>query len=263
MSVESIRLIIFILVFLLCACWEWQKPRRPLTDTKLSRWINNLTLVSLNSLLLVLLAPAIAINTAIYSQQSSIGLLHHLNWGVWPEILLTIFCLDLVIYLQHLLFHRVPFLWRLHRMHHADLDIDVTTGTRFHPLEILISMVIKVAAILLLGAPIVAVILFEVLLNASAMFNHSNGKLPSWLDKQLRKLVVTPDMHRVHHSVLKAETHSNFGFFLSIWDKAFKTYIPQPKEGHNNMTIGLDEFRDPKEKRLDYLLTQPFRDSKD
>jgi sterol desaturase/sphingolipid hydroxylase (fatty acid hydroxylase superfamily) len=167
--------------------------------------------------------------------------------------------LDLVIYVQHVVFHKVPVLWRLHRMHHADLDIDVTTGVRFHPLEIVISLLIKIAVILALGIPVVAVILFEVVLNVTSMFNHSNVSMPAWLDRVLRFIVVTPDMHRVHHSILRRETDSNFGFNLPWWDRLFGTYRAQPEAGHAGMTIGIPAFRDPAELRIDRLLTQPFR----
>jgi sterol desaturase/sphingolipid hydroxylase (fatty acid hydroxylase superfamily) len=167
--------------------------------------------------------------------------------------------LDLVIYLQHVMFHAVPTLWRLHRMHHADLDFDVTTGSRFHPIEIILSMVIKLTVIAALGAPALAVLIFEVLLNATAMFNHGNLRLPLWLDRWIRVLVVTPDMHRVHHSVVVRETNSNFGFNLSVWDRMFGTYRDQPEAGHDGMTIGVETIRDPAEQRLDRMLTQPFR----
>ena len=167
--------------------------------------------------------------------------------------------LDLVIYLQHVLFHAVPALWRLHRMHHADLEFDVTTGTRFHPIEIVLSMLIKLTVIGALGAPALSVLIFEVLLNATAMFNHSNVQLPAPVDCILRWLVVTPDMHRVHHSVVVRETNSNFGFNLPWWDRLFGTYRAQPEAGHEGMTIGVKEIRDPAEQRLDRMLTQPFR----
>jgi len=167
--------------------------------------------------------------------------------------------LDAIIYFQHRLFHAVPALWRLHRMHHADLDFDVTTALRFHPVEILLSMVIKLAAVVALGAPPVAVLLFEVLLNASAMFNHANLRLPRWLDAPLRLVLVTPDMHRVHHSAIRVETDSNYGFSLACWDRLFGTYRAEPAAGHDGMTIGLERFREAEELRLDRMLTQPLR----
>jgi sterol desaturase/sphingolipid hydroxylase (fatty acid hydroxylase superfamily) len=173
--------------------------------------------------------------------------------------LLGFLALDLAIYAQHVAFHKAPLLWRLHRMHHADPDFDVTTGVRFHPFEILISMLIKIAVVIALGIPPVAVIAFEVVLNATSMFNHGNVAMPSWLDRALRAIVVTPDMHRVHHSVDARETDSNFGFNLSWWDRLFRTYRAAPQAGHAGMTIGLPTFRDRAELRLDRLLTQPFR----
>jgi sterol desaturase/sphingolipid hydroxylase (fatty acid hydroxylase superfamily) len=168
--------------------------------------------------------------------------------------------LDLAIYLQHVLFHAVPALWRLHRMHHTDLEFDVTTGARFHPLEIVLSMVIKIVVVGALGAPAVAVMIFEVLLNATSMFNHGNVRIVGWLDTALRTVVVTPDMHRVHHSVVPRETNSNFGFSLSWWDRLFSTYRAEPTAGHQEMIIGIEQFRDPIELRIDRMLVQPFRD---
>jgi sterol desaturase/sphingolipid hydroxylase (fatty acid hydroxylase superfamily) len=187
-------------------------------------------------------------------------LLHALALPPWANVPLAVMALDLAIYLQHVLFHAVPALWRLHRMHHADLEIDVTTGARFHPIEILLSMGIKLGVIAALGTPAVAVLLFEVLLNATSMFNHSNVAMPAWLDRVLRWIVVTPDMHRVHHSIVVRETNSNFGFNLPWWDRLFGTYRDQPAAGHDGMTIGIEQFRDPVEQRLDRMLTQPFRD---
>lgn len=190
------------------------------------------------------------------------------GWGVfnvvalptWVELVLVVLLLDLAIYLQHRVFHYVPVLWRLHRMHHADLDVDVTTGARFHPIEILLSLGIKFVVVVSLGASPVAVLIFEILLNATSMFNHSNVRLPGSLEPVLRALVVTPDMHRVHHSILRRETDSNFGFNFPWWDRLFGTYRPQPEAGHDAMTLGIEQFRDSKEQRLDRMLTQPFRD---
>jgi sterol desaturase/sphingolipid hydroxylase (fatty acid hydroxylase superfamily) len=179
---------------------------------------------------------------------------------VWASVLVAVMALDLAIYLQHVLFHAVPALWRLHRMHHADQEIDVTTGARFHPIEILLSMGIKLGVVAALGAPAAAVLIFEVLLNATAMFNHSNVRMPTWLDRGLRWVVVTPDMHRVHHSIVARETNSNFGFNLPWWDRLFGTYRGQPAAGHDAMIVGIEQFREPAEQRLDRMLTQPFRD---
>jgi sterol desaturase/sphingolipid hydroxylase (fatty acid hydroxylase superfamily) len=188
------------------------------------------------------------------------GLLPALNVPPWLAVVIAVVVLDLAIYLQHVLFHAVPVQWRLHRMHHADLEIDVTTGTRFHPIEILLSMAIKLGVVAALGAPAAAVLVFEVLLNATSMFNHGNVRLTQRLDAMLRWLVVTPDMHRVHHSILPHETNSNFGFNLPWWDRVFGTYRAQPQAGHQGMTIGIEQFRDPRELRLDRMLVQPFRD---
>ncbi|WP_114764412.1 sterol desaturase family protein [Vibrio rhodolitus] len=256
---DMIRLSFFISVLVLCAIWEWVTPRKTLTQSKLTRWINNLGLVGFNSFCLTLLMPYLAIESAIWANNHHIGLF---NWMQLPsaiEVLLAVLLLDLAIYAQHLVFHRVPWLWRLHRMHHADQDIDVTTGARFHPIEILLSMWIKIAVVVSLGISPLAVLVFEIILNASAMFNHSNAKLPLKLDDKLRKFVVTPDMHRVHHSVIPQETHSNFGFFLSIWDRMFATYRAQPQLGHDKVQIGLPLFRQHREQWLDKMLSQPFR----
>lgn len=256
---DSIRLAIFGAVLVICAIWEWAVPRKQRTRTRLLRWTNNLGLVGLNSVILALTMPLLAIEAAVLSQNNQIGLLHHLRVSSWITVPLSVVLLDAVIYAQHRIFHRVPILWRLHRMHHADRDIDVTTGARFHPIEIILSMWIKIAVVLALGVSPLAVLLFEIILNASAMFNHSNAKLPLAADKRLRTVIVTPDFHRVHHSIIAKETHSNFGFFLSVWDRWFGTYRPQPELGHDKVVIGLPEFAAPEEQRLDKLLTQPFR----
>ncbi|ENM5787157.1 sterol desaturase [Vibrio metoecus] len=259
-SVEHIRLGIFFAVLVICALWESNYPRKTRSQSKLVRWLNNLGLVSFNSFLLSVLMPFLAFSAAQWAQAHQFGLLYWLETPSTLALVISVVLLDAVIYWQHLLFHRIPLLWRLHRMHHADQDIDVTTGSRFHPLEILISAWIKIGAVTLLGVSPIAVVVFEVVLNASAMFNHSNAKLPYKADQWLRLLVVTPDMHRVHHSVLVHETHSNFGFFLSIWDRLFRTYIAQPEMGHERMKIGLPLFRQAREQWLDKMLTQPFRD---
>lgn len=256
---DVLRLTCFVVILLLCAVWETRAPRKALTQNRWFRWTNNLGLVGLNGLTMALLSPIAAVEAALFASRSGFGLF---NWYELPVPLVVIGCvvlLDLTIYFQHLVFHRVPILWRLHRMHHSDQDIDVTTGARFHPVEIWLSIWVKVAVVALLGAPVIAVVAFEIILNGSAMFNHSNAKLPLSMDKVLRKLIVTPDMHRVHHSVIVRETHSNFGFFLSIWDRIFSTYRAQPEKGHHEVEIGIDKFRLPDEQRLDKMLTQPFR----
>lgn len=257
---DSIRLFFFILVLCLCGIWEWRSPRKILTQSKWYRWMNNLGLIAFNSLCLTLLMPVLAYQAAVWAQSSQFGLFNVVtDLPLIPLTIISIIVMDLAIYVQHLVFHRVPLLWRLHRMHHADQDIDVTTGTRFHPIEILLSMWIKVTLIVLLGIPPIAVVIFEIILNASAMFNHSNAYLPLKLDRVLRKLIVTPDMHRVHHSMIAKETHSNFGFFLSIWDLRFGTYRDQPKFGHDDVKIGIPLFQSRQEQRIDKMLTQPFR----
>ena len=257
---DMIRLSFFFSVLVVCALWEWVAPRKALTQSKIKRWCNNLSLVGFNSLIIAICIPILAFEAAEIAQWQRLGLFNHLNLPIWFELLLSIVLLDFAIYFQHLLFHRIPILWRLHRMHHSDQDIDVTTGARFHPIEIVLSMLIKVAVVILLGVSPIAVVLFEITLNASAMFNHSNAKLSLGIDAWLRKLIVTPDMHRVHHSVIVKETHSNFGFFLSIWDRWFGTYIAQPSLGHNNMKIGIPKFQKPEEQRIDKMLSQPFRE---
>jgi len=241
----SIRLGFFFGVFLAVAAWEQLAPRRAPTVSRFVRWSNNLGLVALNSLVLRLLFPAAAAGLALLAQQRGWGALNIYQAPFPLATVLAIVTLDLVIYLQHVMFHAVPILWRLHRVHHADLDYDVTTGTRFHTIEIIISMLIKFATILVLGPPLLAVVIFEVLLNATAMFNHGNIRLPGKLDRILRLIVVTPDMHRVHHSVESDEANSNFGFSLPWWDRLFGTYRAQPRAGHRGMTIGIHQFREP------------------
>jgi len=240
---QTIRLSFFIGVFIVMAIWEIRRPRRALTQNKLHRWFNNIGLVICNTLLLRFIFPAAAVGMAFFAEQHGWGLFNVLSWPSWVIIPLTIIAFDFIIYLQHFLFHAVPVLWRLHRVHHADMDFDVTTGARFHPIEIILSMVIKYAAIVALGAPVVAVILFEIILSSMAMFNHSNIKLPSVIDRRLRFILVTPDMHRVHHSINTHEANSNFGFSLAIWDRYLGTYRAQPESGHEKMLLGIDYFQ--------------------
>jgi sterol desaturase/sphingolipid hydroxylase (fatty acid hydroxylase superfamily) len=254
-----IRLGAFLLFFCAFALWELLAPRRELSVGRTRRWPGNLGILLADILTVRVLVPTAAVGASLYAAGNGIGLIHYLNLRLSVAALIGFLALDLVIYTQHVVFHKVPWLWRLHRMHHADLDIDVTTGVRFHPLEILISLFIKIAVILALGIPVVAVILFEVVLNVTSMFNHSNVAMPAWLDRVLRLIVVTPDMHRVHHSVLRRETDSSFGFNLPWWDRLFGTYRAQPEAGHLGMTIGIPMFRDAGESRIDRLLTQPFR----
>jgi len=241
------------------AVWEVFAPRRKRSQSRLTRWPSNIAISFLNTALLRLLIPTAAVALALTAEERSWGLLYQVNLPFWAQMIAAVLILDFVIYLQHVMFHAVPLLWRFHRMHHADLDIDVTTGARFHPVEIILSMVIKLAAVAALGAPAVAVVVFEVVLNATSMFNHSNVRLPLSLDRVLRLFIVTPDMHRVHHSIIPNETNSNFGFNVPWWDRICGTYIAQPGEGHDGMTIGIEQFREPRELWLDRMLTQPVR----
>ncbi|MBV1931273.1 MAG: sterol desaturase family protein [Porticoccaceae bacterium] len=243
------------------ACWELLAPRRNQNIPRRVRWPNNIGLVAFNTLLLRVVMPMSAVGLAQAAQSQDWGLLHHLPLPTWLALLLGIIVLDLAIYLQHIMFHAVPGLWRLHRMHHADLEFDVTTGSRFHPLEIILSMLIKLLVIAALGPSAVAVLIFEIILNAVALFNHANAKLPLIIDRALRKLIVTPDMHRVHHSISPHEANSNFGFNLSLWDRYLGTYRAQPENGHDGMTIGIDQFRSTRDLGLDRMLIQPFKDS--
>ena len=255
----AIRLGFFFGMLTAMAGWEVLAPRRVLTTSKPGRWTNNLGIVFLNSFVLRLLFPAGAVGLALFAGKQGWGLLNYFEVPYFVAVALSVVAMDFAIYLQHIMFHAVPALWRLHRMHHADLDFDVTTGARFHPIEIVLSMLIKFAVIVVLGAPALAVIIFEVLLNATAMFNHSNVRMPLALDRVIRRLIVTPDMHRVHHSILDHETNSNFGFNLSWWDRLFGTYQDQPEQGHEKMTIGIRDFREPKQAdRLDGMLMIPF-----
>ena len=254
-----IRLTCFFGVFALIAIWEMIAPCRQLTVSKALRWGNNLLLVFLNSAILRLLFPAAAVGVAATAGEQGWGLLNIYSLPFPAALIIAVVVMDLAIYLQHVMVHAIPTLWRLHRVHHADPDYDVTTGARFHPLEIILSMLIKFAVILVLGPPVAAVVLFEVILNATAMFNHGNLHLPNRVDQLLRLIVVTPDMHRVHHSVEDDEANSNFGFSLPWWDRLFGTYRSQPRAGHQGMTIGIHHFRNPKQVIwLNGLLTLPF-----
>lgn len=256
---STIRLSVFIGMLAIMGLWELFAPRRAPKVSKLLRWGNNLALVFLNSFLLRLVFPAAAVGMAVFAQQHGWGLFNYYSLHPLLELVLAVIALDFIIYLQHVLVHAVPALWRLHRVHHADIDFDVTTGARFHPIEIFISMLIKFASIVVLGPAVVAVIMFEVLLNGMAMFNHGNVGLPKTFDKVLRWFIVTPDMHRIHHSIEDDETNSNFGFNLSLWDRLFGTYREQPRAGQMNMTIGIRHFNTPKQASwLHGLLAMPF-----
>ena len=257
-SEPHVRLSVFLGVFLLVALWELAAPRRPLRVSKAVRWSGNIGIVILDTVIVRLVFPAAAAGIAATAGALGWGLFNTLDWPLWVEVVLAIVVLDLAIYGQHVMFHAVPGLWRLHMVHHADLDFDLTTGVRFHPFEVLLSMVVKMAVIGALGAAPLAIILFEILLSATSIFNHGNIAVPPTLDRLLRLVVVTPDMHRVHHSVVVHETNSNFGFNLPWWDRLFGTYRAQPAAGHDRMTIGLEQFREPRLQWLWHMLALPF-----
>lgn len=254
-----IRLGFFFGIFAVMALWELAAPRRRLTQPKAVRWANNIGLVFFNSFLVRLVFPLAAVGMAVFAREQGWGVLNYFEVPYWLAVVAAVVVLDFFIWLQHVMVHAVPALWRLHRMHHADLDFDVTTGARFHPLEILLSILIKFAVVAVLGPPVLAVVVFEVLLNATSMFNHSNVRIAAGVDRVLRLFVVTPDMHRVHHSVEDDETNSNFGFNLPWWDRLFGTYRAQPRAGHEGMTIGIRTFRDGKWcSWLTGMLAMPF-----
>jgi sterol desaturase/sphingolipid hydroxylase (fatty acid hydroxylase superfamily) len=253
-----IRLSAFLGVLAAMACWEVAAPRRGLTTPKVPRWVANLSVVVLNTLVVRMLFASGAMGAALVAANQGWGVLNHLGLPGWLEGLLAVAALDLVLYLQHVMFHAVPIFWRFHMMHHADLDVDVTTGARFHPVEVVLSMVIKLGAVVVIGAASAAVLVFEVLLNATAMFNHSNVRMPTAADRFLRWIVVTPDMHRIHHSILPRETNTNFGFNLPWWDRLFGTYRADPADGQEGMMLGLQQFRDPARLTLAGMLTLPL-----
>lgn len=256
----QIRMGFFIGVFAIVALWELAAPRRVLLLTRRQRWTANLGIVVLNTVIVRLVLPAAAVGMAALGVEKGWGLLNNFNVPFWLSVPLAVVAMDFVIWLQHVMVHAVPALWRLHRVHHADLDYDLTTGARFHPIEIVLSMGIKFAAITLLGAPVLAVVVFEVLLSACATFNHGNIRLPATVDRALRWFLVTPDMHRVHHSVEDDESNSNFGFNLPWWDRLFGTYREQPRAGQLGMTIGIHGHNDPREvARLPGMLVLPFK----
>ncbi|MBA4165122.1 MAG: sterol desaturase [Erythrobacter sp.] len=254
-----IRMGFFIGVLLAMGLWEAAAPRRVREIPRLVRWTNNLAIVVIDTLLVRVAFPVVAVGLALIAQERGWGLFNVFEVPSCAAFVVSLLALDLAIYLQHVMFHAVPAFWRLHRLHHADLEFDVTTGLRFHPVEILLSMAIKLAVVLALGPPAVAVLVFEVLLNATAMFNHSNVRIPAGFDRMLRLIVVTPDMHRVHHSIHPSETNSNFGFNSPWWDRLLGTYRAQPRDGHDGMTIGIEQFRTHRELWLDRMLVQPLR----
>ena len=260
----AIRAGVFFGVLILMAVWEVLAPRRASTISKVVRWGNNLGLVVFNSILLRFIFPTAAVGVAIFVSEHNWGLLNYVQLPCFGVAAISFVVLVFVIYFQLVLMHAIPALWRLHRVHHADLDYDFTTGVRFHPLEIIVSMLIKFVAILLLGPPVAAVVIFEIILNASSMFNHGNIKLPAALDRILRLLIVTPDMHRIHHSVEKDESNRNFGFNLSLWDRFFGTYRRQPRAGHEEMVVGIQNYRELRDvTSIHGLLLLPFRNKPD
>lgn len=256
-----LRLSLFLGIFAVLALCELYVPRRKPHGSKNRRWLTNWGLSLLNTAALRLVAiviPLLAVGAALDATQKGFGLFNILGLPTWVEFVLAVLILDFAIWFQHLITHKIPLLWRLHRVHHADPDFDVSTAIRFHPVEIALSMALKIGLIYLLGPAAWAVVVFEILLNATALFTHANIRLPAAFDASLRKILVTPDMHRVHHSVHRDEHDSNYGFALSIWDRAFGTYVAQPREGHDKMVIGL-EWQDPRPTRLGWSLLLPFR----
>lgn len=253
-----IRLSAFLVGFFSLALWEWVSPKRELTQVRLKRWINNFVLVICGTIAVRLLVPVAVISIAYLAEKNHWGLANNLDISLWLKIVIAFVLLDLAIYFQHATFHTLPILWRIHRVHHSDLDCDVSTGLRFHPVEILISILIKFIAILVIGAPVISVILFEIVLNFMSMFTHSNIHLNKPFERALRWFIVTPDMHRLHHSNLENETNSNFGFNISLWDRVFGTYMAKPKDGQLGMTIGLSEFQKPKWQGIKGLLRMPY-----
>ncbi len=259
LSEGAIRLTVFASVLLAMALAEALFPRKRRTQARSQRWFTNGALVVIDTIVVRLVFPILAVGVALWSAARGWGFFNLIDLPVWLEIVLAIMLLDVAVYAQHVASHKIPILWRVHKVHHVDRDIDVTTGARFHPVEIVLSMAFKLAVVVLLGPAAVAVFLFEVILNASAMFNHSNVKLPLWLDKGLRALIVTPDMHRVHHSIIHRETDSNYGFCVSLWDRLFRTYQSQPEHGHEGVTIGLAEHQDNAPSSLWWSLMLPFK----
>lgn len=254
---------IFLSVLGVMAVWEAARPARVRLYPRRARWFANLGIVVVDTVFMRLVLPLIAVDLALLASERGWGLFNLIGSGSPLEnavkIVLAIILLDLVVYWQHRIFHAIPLLWRLHRVHHTDRDFDTTTALRFHPIEIVLSMVLKIAVVVALGVPVLAVILFEVILNGMALFNHGNLRLPARLEALLRKVIVTPDMHRIHHSVLVHEYNSNFGFNLSGWDRLFSSYCEDPGEGHDGMTIGQTEYQDDETCNLFFMLMLPFR----
>lgn len=255
----EIRMCVFGGIFFAMAIWELIAPRRSLQISKLVRWSCNIGIVIINTVMLRLIFPAATVGVSVFAASHNWGVFNAVEWPIWVEVLLSLVLLDLLIYCQHVMFHAVPVFWRIHKVHHADLDFDVSTGVRFHPAEILLSMLVKIVAVIILGAGVFAVIVFEALLNATSMFNHGNVRLAPYVDNLVRKILVTPDMHRVHHSVVIDETNSNFGFNLAIWDRLFGTYRAAPSLAHESMNIGLEKYGKQHRQSLWSLLLMPLR----
>lgn len=258
----TLRFSLFAGIFMLMAVLETWLPRRKRRHDRLKRWPANFGLLIsafLSVSVVTFLVPVTALLTAFYAEANGWGLFHALDWPIWLEALIAFLILDWVIWAQHLVTHKVPILWRVHRVHHTDEDLDASSAVRFHPVEIILSIFVKSAAVLLLGSPAWLVVVFEAVVNGSALFNHANLKLPLWLDRVLRYVLVTPDMHRVHHSVINRETDSNYGFALSIWDRIFRTYTPEPEGGHEGMVLGLSEWQDDAPTRFGWLAALPFK----
>ena len=254
----QIRLAIFLTLFAVLAGLEFFAPRRELRVARSRRWLTNWIIAIIDSALVRLLFVGAAVGAATWATSANIGLFNLVRLPNWFELLVSFIVLDFAIWLSHVASHKIPILWVVHRMHHSDIDIDVSTAIRFHPIEIILSMVWKIVVVVSLGAPAVAVLIFEIVLNGAAMFNHSNVRLPLFLDRILRWIIVTPDMHRVHHSVINRETDSNYGFNLAIWDRVFGTYVDQPEKGHAKMKIGLSDWQDERPVRLVWTLAIPF-----
>jgi sterol desaturase/sphingolipid hydroxylase (fatty acid hydroxylase superfamily) len=253
-----IRLSFFFGILLMMYLWEIIAPRRPLITSKATRWFSNLGLVLIDSIAVRLIFPTALVGFALFVQHRGWGLFNQFELRYLVKVIFSVLILDFTIYLQHVMFHVVPLLWRLHMVHHTDMDIDTTTGVRFHPIEIVLSLGIKMIVVVLIGPPPVAVVIFEILLNGTSMFNHGNVRYSQNIDSILRLLVVTPEMHRVHHSTIRWESNSNLGFNFPWWDRLFGTYRPQPAKGHLEMTIGLDQYKEPKKLTLPWLLVLPF-----
>lgn len=259
MPEAEIRLVIFVGLFATMALLEFLAPRRETKPVKAQRWFTNLAIVIIDSVLVRLVFKTAAVGGALWAEAEGIGLFNMIGVPYWLAFIAAFIVLDFAVWLSHVASHKIPIFWRIHRMHHSDVDFDVTTAIRFHPIEIILSMVWKYAVVLALGAPAAAVLVFEIVLNGAAMFNHSNWRVPLWIDRWLRLIVVTPDMHRVHHSVERREHDSNYGFNLSIWDRIFGTYTDQPELGHDGMIIGLKGWQDERPAGLKWTLMVPFR----